>query len=119
MRKFTQFAVMAGLLFIMSSDAYAWDVRINNTTNHVAKVEIDGEHLFWRQVDCVKTVQPRSEITCTMPGGICPAAAMATFSVPGGYAIAKTSLIVPMCFNGELRLYSNMGTDLKIGFFLR
>ncbi len=121
MKKFTQFAVMAGLLFILSSEANAWDVYIKNTTNHVAKVEIDGEHLFWRQVDCVKTVQPHSEVICTMPGLICPISATATFSVPGGYAIAKSPPVLAMCFNTELRLYSNsrLDPDLKIGFFFR
>ncbi len=117
MKKFTQFVVMAGLLFIMSSGANAWDVYIKNTTNYIAKVEIDGEHLFWRQVDCVKTVQPHSEVTCTMPVGICPVSAMATFYLsPGSYLRAISPPILAMCFNTTLALYSNTGEDLKIGF---
>ncbi len=119
MKKFTQFAVMAGLLLILSSGANAWDVYIKNTTNYVAKVEIDGEHLFWRQVDCVKTVQPHSEVICTMPGGICPVSAMATFYVHGSYAIAKSPPTIAMCFNMTLDLSQTARQDFKAFFFDR
>jgi hypothetical protein len=73
MKKFTVFAVLAILIFILSSSAYAWTVYITNATDQTMTFKIKGEHLFWRQVDCEKTIPPQSQDTCTMPGAICPA----------------------------------------------
>ncbi len=109
MKKFTQFAIMAGLLFIMSSGANAWDVYINNTTDHIVTVEIKGEHLFWRQVDCVKTLQPHSDGTCTMPGLICPVSATATFTTSKGTNTTEFTGLGAMCYNTLMFLFQNAG----------
>lgn len=72
MKKFTQFMMMAGVIFVMSATANAWNITVNNNTDHGVIVVGFGEHLFWRQVDCEKSVYPRSVGVCNMPDVICP-----------------------------------------------
>jgi len=78
MKKFTVFAVAAILVFIFSSSSHAYTIFISNNTDNVVFVEVEGEHLFWRQIDCKVTVNPQSDGQCEMPGGICPVYAYIT-----------------------------------------
>ena len=89
MKKFTVFVVMAILIFILSSSSYAWTVYITNATDQKMTFQIKGEHLFWRQVDCEKTVLPQSQDTCSMPGAICPVEITAVHD-HGSYIVPST-----------------------------
>lgn len=65
---------MAISLMTMVSFSYAsWKVEIDNSScRQDVVVEVTGDHLFWKQVDCTLTVPAGKVKTCTMPGGICP-----------------------------------------------
>ena len=100
MKKFTQFAVMAGLLFILSSGANAWTVTIVNNSDFDVKCEIKGEHLFWVQTDCTTVVRKKSNGSCEMPAGICPSG--------GHFEFVNLSNDYPRgasCWNSTLTIY--------------
>jgi hypothetical protein len=72
MKKFIQFAGIIILLFGWSALAAAWTVTIKNSTGARMDIEVEGEHLFWRQIDCRTTIPVYKEGNCELSGGICP-----------------------------------------------
>ncbi len=99
MKKFTQFAVMAGLLFILSSGANAWTVTIVNNSDYDVKCEIKGEHLFWVQTDCTTVVPAKSNGSCEMPAGICPSGGHFEYGKPYDHPRGAK------CWNSILTIY--------------
>lgn len=82
MKKLTVFAVAAIIVFIFSSSSHAYTVYIDNYSDLTATVEVEGEHLFWRQIDCTAKVNSKSEGTCVMPVAICPVSIYVTWYDP-------------------------------------
>jgi hypothetical protein len=126
MKKLTVFAVAAVLVFIFSSSSHAYTIFISNNTDTVALVEVEGEHLFWRQIDCKVTVNPQSDGQCEMPGGICPVYTYITLTnnhhllyynngVPtyGTYTYDKVSTCGLYCGNRTIVL-SQRGSDKQV-----
>lgn len=125
MKKLTVFAVAAVLVCLFSSSSHAYTIFISNNTDTVALVEVEGEHLFWRQIDCTVTVNPQSDGQCEMPGGICPVYAYITLTdnhylsyyhngVPiyGTYKYDKFSLCGPVyCGGRTIILTTRKGAD--------
>ena len=57
----------------------AWQVNIKNSCNKDVNIDVTGEHLFWRQIDCSVKVPQGTTGTCKLPGAICP------FDIRGGF----------------------------------
>ena len=72
MKKMLLAITMATLLLTLASSGEAWQVTIANNTYRGYRIDVYGEHLFWRQVDCSTNVSANSTVTCTLPGAICP-----------------------------------------------
>ena len=100
MKKFIVLMSIAVFIFILSPDASAWEVALENGTSVPVKFEIYGEHLFWEQVECVKVVPAATVDKCVLPGAICPSSAQ--FSMVSGGAgmqvITKTTRFA-QCWN--------------------
>jgi len=51
----------------------AWEVKVTNSCDKQAQVNVWGEHLFWQRIDCeTGYLKPGETKTCVMPGAICP-----------------------------------------------
>ncbi len=113
MKKLTVFAVAAILVFIFSASSHAWTVFISNGKAEIAIIEVEGEHLFWRQIDCTTRIQPKSKGKCIIPGGICPTAVYVTYyTEKTGYTTEKSVLChlhAASCSN--LTAYIETGKD--------
>ena len=72
MKKMLLAITMATLLLTLASSGEAWQVTIANNTDRGYRIDVYGEHLFWKQVDCSINVSANSTGTCTLPGIICP-----------------------------------------------
>lgn len=79
MKKFILFMVTVALMVTSVSTAGAWQVNIKNSCNNDVTIEVTGEHMFWKQVDCTVTVGKGKTGTCQLPGAICP------FDIQGNY----------------------------------
>jgi hypothetical protein len=106
MKKLMVFAVAAILVFAFSASSHAWTVFVDNRSNGPVKIEVEGEHLFWRQIDCTTNIDPRKKGRCDLPGAICPSAAYVTFFngnkslLCGGAANCSNVIIVIDGFDG-------------------
>jgi len=67
------------LLLTLASSGEAWQVNIKNSCNKDVNIDVTGEHLFWRQIDCSVKVPQGTTGTCKLPGAICP------FDIRGGF----------------------------------
>jgi hypothetical protein len=113
MKKFTLFVAMAVFMVVFASYAEAWQVTIANNTDRGYKIDVYGEHLFWRQVDCSTNVSANSTVTCTLPGAICPVYFHIVWSDGMGDSEHPASSQVRMahCWDSNLVIYmQNNGT---------
>jgi hypothetical protein len=72
-------------------------------------VEVEGEHLFWRQIDCTTNVTNKSTGHCKMPEGICPVNIYITPSLPKINYQCKKQLCVTLlhCYDFSVDIYLN------------
>jgi hypothetical protein len=115
MKKFTGLAVMTVTMLIMSANADAgvfWKVDIRNLTNYTYDIEVSGEHLFWRQVDCRVTAGPMTQgiSTCVMPEAICPTGVeVSPHGANDVKAIREPGPSLTSCFNTVITIYEKDG----------
>ncbi len=83
MNKLIGITIIAIFLFALPCSARAWEVEIINGSSVGVEIEIYGEHLFWRQVDCKASVPSDKYVICQMPWGICPVYAEAKYTFHG------------------------------------
>ena len=60
------------LLLTFASSGDAWQVNFTNNCDKDVKIDVYGEHLFWKSDDCRVRVSPGKSADCEMPTGICP-----------------------------------------------
>ena len=102
MKKMTLFAVLLVLFIILiDSPVQAWHVKIINSTSEVLQITVCGDHLFWEEAHCTKTIQPQDSATCEMPAGICPCTVRDADR--GGRSISGTRFA--RCWNSEFLIY--------------
>lgn len=108
MQKLTGFVVMVVTVFIMSANADAgvfWKVDIRNLTKYTYDIEVSGEHLFWRQVDCRVTAGSGNS-TCVMPEAICPTGVeVSPHGATDVKAVREPGASLTSCFNTVITIY--------------
>jgi hypothetical protein len=79
MKRFMLVMATVAVLLMCASSGAAWEVKIKNSCNKDVTIDVKGEHLFWKQVDCTVTVKSGATGTCQLPGAICPFEILGTY----------------------------------------
>jgi hypothetical protein len=60
------------LLLSLASSGEAWQVNVKNSCTQRVRIQVKGDHLFTRPVDCQVFLDANTTGTCQLPGAICP-----------------------------------------------
>jgi hypothetical protein len=112
-KSFLLFIFTAALLLTFVSSGEAWQVNVTNNCKYGMIIDVTGEHLFWRSVDCHVVVPAGETKPCVLPGAICPAAvyAVPTYQ-PGPQSIAPVEGSPLYCGPGNLACCWNVNVEL-------
>jgi hypothetical protein len=104
-------------MLFLSSNAAAWQVNITNKCKDDVYIQVDGDHLFWKQLDCTVDVKSGATGTCKLPGAICPTNIYGGFSENGGSYFLNTvpcGGVVPCCWNVNVNVVGRLAGGCEL-----
>ena len=125
MKRFLVTVTTMTLLMTFASSVAAWQVNITNNCAYRMVIDVAGEHLFTRPIDCHVVVEKGETKPCVLPGAICPVRISAApgFDAPTGTSpvtgspLYCNSSAIACCWNVNVEAaptLSGFGCEIKV-----